>query len=262
MSQGRSAGVHGVSASPTIQEPQVNPNDFLNFEDRASDSPFVERIWRSYSMRAGAFLSVAATHCGIVFSRHKGTVRATLRGPETKATIAECPADGEWIGINFAPGTFLPHYPAATLRDRQDVDLPEATFRTFWLQGKVWEYPDFDNAESFVAQLVRAGVIIRDPAVGAAVAGEQRELSRRSAQRHFLHAVGMTHNTYRQIERARYALNLLRQGVSVLDAVNQAGYFDQAHLTRSLRRFTGDTPVRVRRRERQLSLLYKTQPMG
>ena len=45
----------------------------------------------------------------------------------------------------------------------------------------------------------------------------------------------MTHSTIRQIERARHATNLLKQGVSILDTVHEAGYFDQAHLTRSLK---------------------------
>src|SRR5262249_47096025 len=134
----------------------VNPNNFLVFDERTSDSPFVHRIWRSHSLRAGTFLSVAGSHCGIVFSRIRGRVRATLRGPETMATFADCPAEGEWLGITFPVGTFLPSYPAEMLRDRQDVDLPEVTSRTFWLLGEAWEYPDFSNAESFVARLVRA----------------------------------------------------------------------------------------------------------
>lgn len=242
------------------QTPAVspNPNDFLVFEDRPSDSPFIDRVWRSYSTRAGAFLSMAASHCGIVFSRHEGKVRATLRGPETRATIAECPADGEWLGVTFELGILFPAYPAANLRDRQDVDLPARSARTFWFVGEAWEYPDFNNVESFVAKLVRAGVISRDLSVQAALRGERAEMSPRTEQRHFLRATGMTYSTYRQIERARYVIGLLRQGVSVLDATYQAGYFDQAHLTRSLQRFVGDTPARVRRMERQLSLLYKT----
>ena len=85
-----------------------------------------------------------------------------------------------------------------------------------------------------------------------------RGLSRRSTQRHFLHATGMTHATFRKIERARYAASLLRQGVSIADAVHEAGYYDQAHLTRSVRNLIGETPARIVRKERQLSLLYET----
>ena len=237
----------------------MGASTILVFEDRASDSPFVERVWRSHSTRAGSFLSLASTHCGLVVTRQRGRVRVTLRGPETKATIADCPADGEWLGIQFALGTFLPRYPAAVLRDRQDVDLPGATSGAFWLQGTAWELPSFENAEGLVARLVRAGVIARDPAVKASLCGEWEALSRRSAQRHFLHATGMTHRAYRQIERARFATSLLRQGISIQEAVHRAGYFDQAHLTRAFRSLVGETPAQVRRQERQLSLLYKTR---
>ena len=50
--------------------------------------------------------------------------------------------------------------------------------------------------------------------------------------------------------------------VSILETVHHAGYFDQAHLTRSLRRLIGETPARLRKRARQLSFLYKTSPVG
>ena len=83
----------------------------------------------------------------------------------------------------------------------------------------------------------------------------------RSAQRHFPRATGLTHCTVRQIERARHATNLLRQGVSILDTVYEAGYFDQAHLTRSLKYRIGQTPAEIVRGNRQLSYLYKTTPL-
>ena len=70
----------------------------------------------------------------------------------------------------------------------------------------------------------------------------------------------MTYSTIRQIERARHATRLLRAGVSIPDAVDEAGYYDQAHLTRSLKRLIGQTPAQVLRGEKQLSFLYKTSP--
>jgi hypothetical protein len=182
----------------------------------------------------------------------------TLRGPETKQTTADCPADGEWLAIRFKLGTFMPQLPMARLIDRQDVNLPGVSHRSFWLDNAEWEYPDFDNAETFVARLAKAGVIARSAAVEAVLQGEPLALSLRSAQRRFLHATGMTHRTFRQIERARYATNLLKQGASILDTVHDAGYFDQAHLTRSLKRMVGQTPMRIIRGEEQLSFLYKT----
>src|SRR5262245_6433644 len=187
----------------------------------------------------------------MVVTRLGGEISLTVRGPETKATAIDCPADGEWFGIRFKLGTFMPRLPVANLIDRQDVILPGAAGRSFWLNGSAWDYPDFENAETFVARLVKDRGIARDAAVEAALRGEPQALSLRSAQRHFLQATGMTHGTFRQIERARHATDLLQQGVSILDAVHEAGFFDQAHLTRSLKRLIGQTPAKVMRREEQ-----------
>jgi AraC-like DNA-binding protein len=234
-------------------------NALIVFEDRLSDSPLVERVWRCRSERAGSFLSVAESRSEMCITRLRGKVFLTLRGPEMYATAGDCPAEGEWLGIRFKPGTFLPRMQPATLRNRQDLTLPDASSRSFWLNGSAWEYPDFDNAEVFVKRLARSGVLTRDPIVDEVLREQPVTLSLRSAQRHFLRATGMTYTSFRQIERARYATNLLRQGVPILDAVHLAGYFDQAHLTRSLRHLMGETPVRIRRGDRQLSFLYKNE---
>jgi hypothetical protein len=53
---------------------------FLVFEERPSDSPYVERVWRSHSERAGTFLSVASSHIEMVVSRVRGRQFLTLRG--------------------------------------------------------------------------------------------------------------------------------------------------------------------------------------
>jgi AraC-like DNA-binding protein len=231
---------------------------FLTFEDRPSDSPFVERVWRCHSERAGRFLSVASPHWEMVVTRLGGEVTITIRGPETKVTEIDCPAEGEWLGVRFKLGTFMPQLPVANLLDRNDKTLPGAARRSFWLNNSAWEYPNFENAETFVARLAAGSIIARDPAVEAVLLGESHPLSRRSLQRHFLQATGMTQGTFRQIERARLATNLLKQGVPILDAVHEAGFFDQAHLTRSLKRLIGQTPAKIIRQDRQLSFLYNT----
>jgi hypothetical protein len=233
---------------------------FLNFEDRPSDSPIVERVWRSRSERGGSFVSIAATNFEMAVTRVGGRTFLTLRGPETKATMIECPPEGEWLGIRFKLGTFMPSLMPEELRDHHDVTLPHASSRSFWLNGSAWEYPDYSNAEDFVARLVQKGLVTREPAVDAVMRNEPPARSLRTAQRHFLRATGLTYRTVQQIERARHATNLLRQGASILDTVYDAGYFDQAHLTRSLKLLVGQTPAEVGRRTAQLSFLYKTGP--
>ncbi|GCE14535.1 helix-turn-helix domain-containing protein [Tengunoibacter tsumagoiensis] len=231
-------------------------------EERPSDSPFVDRIWRSHSEGTAPFLSIATSRCELVVTRLHGKVTMTVRGPETRATsVGDSPSEGEWFGILLKLGTFLPHLPTRSLLDT-GVTLPEATNKTFWLSGSAWQFPTFDNAELFVNQLARAGLLVRDPVIEAALQGQSKDLTPRSVQYHFLQATGITQNMARQIERARYATLLLQQGVSITDTILKAGYYDQPHLTRSLTRFIGQTPAELLHHSRpeQLSLLYKTDP--
>jgi hypothetical protein len=230
-------------------------------DDRSSDSPLIERVWRSHSERAGTFLSIAACHWEMVVTRHQGTLSLTVRGPETRATPAELPAEGEWFAIRFGLGTWMPMLPPGQLRDGRTVTLPAASSRKFWLDGSAWEYPRFDDAETFAARLQRRGLVEVDPVVGRALAGgpgAPKGNVSRTVERHFRRATGLTRGAVRQIERARIAARRLREGAAIGDATFEAGYFDQAHLSRSLRRFVGQTPTEIQKGARQLSFLYKT----
>jgi AraC-like DNA-binding protein len=216
----------------------------FTFENRPSDSPFVEQVWRTYSERDDTFLSRAGSNWEMVVWKYEGEARITVRGPETKAMLAETSADTEFFGIRFKLGTYMPHMPIHKLAGGAQT-LPDATGEAFWLHDGVWQLPTFDNADTFVNRLMRAGLLVRDPVVETLMRGQQPDLSPRSLQYRFLHATGLTHNTARQIERAQRAVAMLQQGVSILDTVYDAGYFDQAHLTRSLKRFMGQTPAQI-----------------
>lgn len=232
-------------------------------DERPSDSPFIERVWRSQGEPAGTFVSMSQAHCEMVVTRHQGKITLTVRGPETRATPAHCPADTEFIGIQFRVGAFLRLFPARMVLDRQDVNLPEATGQSFWLHGSAWQFPSFENADTFVNRLVRDGLLVNDPIVDAVLEGQPLAVSPRTIQRRFLQATGMTYGTFGQIERARSALSLLKQGVSILDTVHEAGYADQPHLTRAMKHFIGQTPAQItdENRSERLSFLFKTTPL-
>jgi Helix-turn-helix domain len=232
---------------------------FLRFCDRPSDSPYIERVWRGRSDGGGPFLSIAAGHRELVTTRLADLTMVTVRGPETRATTIECPPDGEWAAIRFRLGVHLPALSTHLLLDHRDVHLPVSADGSFALQGFRWPLPDVENAERYVDLLGRRGVIARDEVVEEAIRGGRQPLSIRSVQRRFRRTTGMTHTQYRQIERARHATILLREGATILDTVHAAGYFDQAHLTRSLKVLVGETPAGVLRHDAQLSFLYKTR---
>jgi AraC-like DNA-binding protein len=218
--------------------------ELFTFERRSSPSRFVGETWQTRSEPEASFISVAATHWEMVVTRHRDAARLTVRGPETRATTVPIPQDAEFFGIEFSLGTFMPTLPPRQLVDRS-LEMPQATPTSFWLHGSTWELPALDNADVFVERLARAGLLVHDPIVSAALNGDVAGLSARSMERRVSRATGLTRGAIRQIRRADRALGLLARGVPALDAASQAGYADQAHLVRSLRRFVGQTPSQL-----------------
>jgi AraC-like DNA-binding protein len=169
-----------------------------------------------------------------------------VEGPLTRATPKSHPDDTEWLVIKFKLGTFLPSVPVSKLVNAQEL-LPLAASKSFWLDGAAWQFPDYENIETFIDRLVRAEVLARDPVVSAALEEQPQALSDRTVRRRFLRATGLTPKGLEQIERAQQAAALLAQGVAILDVVHQAGYADQPHMTRSLMHYIGQTPAHIAR---------------
>jgi AraC-like DNA-binding protein len=216
----------------------------FDFEYLATDSPYIHTIWRTQSEHTGTMISQAGYLWEMVFTRLQGKTTVSIRGPETKASLAPVPPAEEFFGIAFQLGVFMPSLPVSKLVDTA-IHVPESPNKTFWLHGAAREIPTYENADVFVDRLVREGLLTQDPIVGIALHGQVGPLSDRTVQRRFQRATGLTHGTISQIDRATYAAELLSQGVSILDTVEQAGYTDQPHLTRSLRRFIGRTPGEI-----------------
>lgn len=218
----------------------------FDFQYRPSDSPLVEFIYRTESEGGGSFISTAGTNWEMVVTRQIGRISITVRGPETQARPAPVPEYGDFLGIVFKHGVFMPHLPVKDLVNN-GTNLPLASGQAFWLQGAAWEFPNFENVDTFINRLVRDNLLTRDEVVEAVLQNERPGLSPRSIERHFVQATGLTQGTLFQIQRAQQAAALLGQGVPILDVVEQAGYFDQPHLTRQLKRYYGQTPAQLLR---------------
>lgn len=220
----------------------------FDFEYRSSESALISGIWRTSS--AGhdceTFLSTAGVQNEIVFTHEQGRMYVTLRGPETKASPAPVPEEAEMMGIILRLGTFIPVLPTRQMVDG-GLNLPDVTNQSFMLHGSNWELPTFENVDTFIHRMIREGLLAYEPLIEAALEDQPLPWSPRSIERRFQHVTGVTQGTIRQIQRAHLAQSLLEQGISILDVVDQAGYFDQPHLTRSLRRFIGQTPAQILR---------------
>jgi hypothetical protein len=217
---------------------------FPHFEERPSDSPFVERIWMTQSEQPGSFTSISTVFWSMIISKCRGRIAVSFHGPETGATCKDFPSEAEWFGIAFKLGTFVPDILPGSLIDGHIV-LPATSGRSFSLCHSEWQFPNYENADTFIARLVRAGILVHEPIMNAVHQGQSQSLSLRTVQYRFLRSTGLSQRTIRQIERARYATALLKQGVSILDTVYKAGYSDQPHLTRSLKHFIGHTPAEI-----------------
>lgn len=212
----------------------------------AVDGPFVENLWRTRSVPRESFISTASSYWEFCVWTVSGKTHVTLRGPLRAATVVPIPQDAEFFGIRFRPGAFLHPHPVARLVDR-DMTLPEGVGGTFRLDNASWEIPTLENADVFLDRLICRGLLVRDPFVQSAVQGRLPDLSRRSIERRVKSATGLTLGIIRQIERAQAATALLDRGISILDTVVRTGYADQAHLSRSIKRFIGQTPAQISR---------------
>jgi AraC-like DNA-binding protein len=218
--------------------------ELFALEARSSRSPLVAQTWQARSEPEESFISVAATHWEMVVTRQRGAARLTVRGPETRATAVPIPQDAEFFGIEFSAGTFMPDLPPGRLVDRT-LTLPQVSDRSFWLDGSAWELPGPDNADVFVDRLACAGLLFHDPIVTAALDGKVVGFSIRSVERRVARGTGLTGGAIERIRRAERAVELLARGATPSDTARRTGYADQSHLTRSLKRFVGQTPSQI-----------------
>lgn len=214
--------------------------------ERLSDSPYVETITQGRTVGDGSTIRPAESHWHMVFVRHNGKTYPLVVGSLTTAGVASWKEGAEILWIKFKPGTFMPHLPAKNLLDKETL-LPGAASHSFWLKSSAWQFPDFENADTFVDRLVRDAVLVCDPVVNAVLQDQLLAMPSRTVRHRFLRATGLTQSRIRQIERAQRAAALLRQGKSILDTVYEVGYFDQPHLTHSLKQWVGLTPAQIAR---------------
>lgn len=208
---------------------------------RAADSPFIERVTHVVYDGAAGDVTTPDGCWDIVFRRRRGAVEVLQTGLITRPIPLDYECGDEYVCVSFKPGVFMPTLPGVRMLDRAFI-RPIAGQRTFWLDRDALEIPTFENAEGLVDRLARRGVVTRDDVVTRVIEGQRQPLSERSIQRHFRRILGITAKQLEQVLRARRAVDLLQSGRPILDVVEDLGFADQAHLTRSLKRMIGQTP--------------------
>lgn len=216
---------------------------FLNYEARLSDSPYVESVshgWTQYGYEA---MRPAEMNWHMVFVMLEGMSLPIITGPWSSAGILSF-IDAEIIWVRFKLGVFMPHMPVQTYLN-SEIILPDASSKTFWLNSDSWQLPTAENVDIFVNRLIHNKTLKYDPLIADTLQDHPHNLSLRTIRHRFVRATGMSQKHIQQIERARYARRLLEQGTPILDATFKAGYYDQPHMTHSLKHYVGYTPRQI-----------------
>lgn len=214
------------------------------YEEHHPDSRVMECMWQARATRDERYLVPAVEYWDLWFAREPdGELRAGLAGPTLghrwiRSTIGE----HSW-GIQLKAHVVVPGVSKQLLLGGEQQLAVEAGHVV--IAQRAVPFPEFADLEPFADGLLKLDVLRCDDDVRRMLSGDDAGYSERHRQRRVRAATGLTRKQIEQLSRAREAFALLLQGVSPSESAARCGFADQAHLTRSLRAFHGQTPAQV-----------------
>lgn len=213
-----------------------------------STGELIRTCWRVVVAQDGSWTTGGAEYWGLCFTRYAdGRQEATLAGPAVEARQMSLQAGEVSWGVDLHAHVTGRRPAKGDLVGKLQALPTEHVGGQWWyeLAGVRLAVPDVGQLEAAVAQLHAAGLLFSEPVTAAALAGRETGVPDRTLRRRFRAVTALRQAQVTQIERARAAFELLRAGVPLADAAGRAGYADQSHMTRELRRLTGRTPGRL-----------------
>ena len=174
-----------------------------------------------------------------------GSDRVLLAGPKSTAGSFVHPGDVTGIWVQMRLGVYLPGMRMGDLVDAE-IPLAERGRRTFDLLGSSLEIPTGENVEVMVHQLVRDDVLAFDPLVAKVLAGKPTGTAERTVRHRMRLVTGQPRQRIGQVEKAKNGAALIGAGMPLAAAAANAGYTDQPHMTRAMKRWLGITPGQAR----------------
>jgi hypothetical protein len=215
----------------------------FTYEEKVSSSPYVDIIWRTEDQTDGVYVASADACWDMIFIKSReGKSKVLLSGPSSEITLVPYSTGNKNFGIRFKPGVIFTNIPVTDMINVTKA-LPMPTEDTFVLQGITWNLPTYESSDEFIAKLVERGLLGNDPVVRDVLEGKPVNMSSRSIQRHFAITIGLPPRRVKQIVSARKAVELILQGIPLVEVAYELGYADLAHMVRMLKRFTGYTPL-------------------
>ncbi len=215
-----------------------------NLIKRSSQSPYIKWVFRVSYETDGEVTVTADGTWDIIFSKVGDELKCVITGPTDHTVAFPYYKDQEDIVIQFKEGVYLAGLPSREIINASRT-MP-AQQGVFAIQGIEFEIPTYESIEVFVDQLYQHGLLAYDAVIEEILHQGQSPIPRRSVQRHFSQSTGLPLKRHQQIARAQKAAELIRQGRPLIEVAQECGYFDQAHMNRSLKQILGVTPQQIK----------------
>ena len=128
------------------------------YEQKASELPFIQCIWRARVFEVGEYDDPAKETWGIGFTRRSdGTMSAEVLGQSFHYSILDSNLGDEYWGVEF--------YPHVTMRG---IDKAEVTGKIvsldvmddyFFIGEAMYKIPNFEQLEAFFERLASRGIV-------------------------------------------------------------------------------------------------------
>jgi len=216
----------------------------LYWKERSSELEAIDSVWTGIASEVTPRTVLADPCSSIIFIKSSDSAEVILRGPETKPRGDILLPGYTWIGIRLRPGIQIKGFPVQQSTDKFRC-LPADINGHFELEGTRLQFPDFENVEPLIKQMYDLGYLsgkalnIQEP--------PKQGVSTKSHSRYIKRSTGLSPYKLHQLQRMAEALRLLRQGIPAAKVASQLGFADQAHLTRTAKRFLGHTPTELLR---------------
>jgi AraC-like DNA-binding protein len=202
----------------------------------------VRCVWEREVIADGT-VPVLPDGCIDLVVREEGVV---IAGPDTRPAPTAVRAGERIQGLRFRPGAAgaALGVPAHELRDLR-VALADV-----W-GPRAGEPPDLEALGAAIARraappdravLAAAALLARRPDAQVPAVAAHVGLSERQLRRRFADGTGLAPKAFARVARFQRALALARGGVALARVAADAGYADQAHLTREVRTLAGRPP--------------------
>ncbi len=240
----------------------VIPSRFSTCRPGGALARYVSLYWLSLSNRSPTYTALPDGCVDLVFEVSAGDCRAWVYGSTTRPTDIACDPGSHFLGVRFRPGQSR-HFIAAAaheITDRREdlqalMSFPSEIIATQIATGALFGQLALlltallqrsQPAETYVDRIVHH-VEARHGLVRMDEVALQFGKSRRQMERSFLQTVGVPCKFFCMISRLRHAANLIvHPSQPPLTAVaTDAGYSDQAHMTRDFTRLAGVSPGRL-----------------